>query len=70
MTTASGLGSEPRSIFIPALDGLRLHVREYRSAVGIPVVCLPGLTRTTADFDVLALATFGSESRRRLLALD
>ncbi len=46
-----------RSIFVRAPDGLRLHVREYgaRSA-SAAAVCLPGLTRTVADFEVLAPA--------------
>ena len=41
-----------------AQDGLRLHVREYgtRGAPGLAVVCLPGITRTVADFDELAPA--------------
>jgi pimeloyl-ACP methyl ester carboxylesterase len=45
-----------RDIFITASDGLRLHVCEYgaRTAAGLPVVCLPGLTRTVADFESLA----------------
>ncbi len=68
--TAASLSSEPRSIFIPASDGLRLHVREYRSAAGVPVVCLPGLTRTTADFDALATALADGERPRRVIAID
>jgi pimeloyl-ACP methyl ester carboxylesterase len=63
-----------KSRFVSAADGLTLHVRDYGSAVddGLPVVCLPGLTRTSADFGLLAGALtaglFGS--RRRVLALD
>jgi len=56
------------SVFIAAPDGLRLHVRRYEppAAAGLPVVCLPGLARTTADFDVLAaaLASDGKHPRR------
>lgn len=60
-----------RSIFVSAPDGLRLHVREYgvRSAPTLPVVCLPGLTRTVADFDVLAPA-LANNGARRVVALD
>ena len=64
--------AEPVSHFVSAPDGLRLHVREYGSDAAassqMPVVCLPGLARTAADFDRLAraLATDG----RRVLALD
>jgi len=59
--------------FVTAQDGLRLHVREYgeRTARALPVVCLPGLARTTADFDPLAAALAGSRDRpRRVLPLD
>jgi pimeloyl-ACP methyl ester carboxylesterase len=63
---------EGRSIFVSAPDGLRLHVREYGGATapGMPVVCLPGLTRTTADFDDLARPLAASEPSRRVIALD
>jgi pimeloyl-ACP methyl ester carboxylesterase len=60
-------------VYVTARDGLRLHVREYgeRTAPGLPVVCLPGLARTTADFDPLAAALAGDPERpRRVLALD
>ncbi len=59
--------------YVTAQDGLRLHVREHgdRTAAGLPVVCLPGLARTTADFDRLAAALAGDPDRpRRVLALD
>jgi pimeloyl-ACP methyl ester carboxylesterase len=59
--------------YVTAQDGLRLHVREYgeRIAPGLPVVCLPGLARTTADFDPLAVALAGdADHRRRVLAVD
>ena len=57
--------------FVTARDGLRLHLREYgeRTAPGLPVVCLPGLARTAADFDLLAAALAGDPQRpRRVLA--
>jgi len=59
--------------FVTAQDGLRLHVREYgeRTARALPVVCLPGLARTTADFDPLGTALADNPARpRRVLALD
>lgn len=60
------------SAFIAAPDGLRLHVRCYgRSVTGTPVVCLPGLARTAADFDLLATAlSQESGNPRRVVALD
>ena len=61
------------STFISAPDGLRLHARCYgaRSAPTLPVVCLPGLARTAADFEALAEALSSDESRpRRVIALD
>ena len=64
---------DPTSLFVTAPDGLRLHVRAYGSRIGahLPVVCLPGLTRTEADFDVLA-GTLAHDARRprHVLALD
>jgi len=61
------------SHFISAPDGLKLHVRTHgsRAATHLPVVCLPGLARTSADFDPLAQALAGdAEQPRYLLALD
>ena len=56
-------------------DGLRLHYRDVgRGEAGaLPVVCLPGLTRTAVDFEVLAAHLSGGGSggpRRRVLSLD
>lgn len=61
------------SIFISAPDSLRLHARCYGrgSAQGTPVVCLPGLARTAADFEALALALAHEGAYpRRVIALD
>jgi pimeloyl-ACP methyl ester carboxylesterase len=64
-------GSGAESLFLTAPDGLKLHVRAYgpRSAGALPVVCLPGLTRTAADFEVLAEA-LTKDGQRRVFALD
>ena len=58
------------STFVSAPDGLRLHARCYGQQRGaaLPVMCLPGLARTAADFD--ALATVLSNDGRRVIALD
>jgi pimeloyl-ACP methyl ester carboxylesterase len=61
------------SRFITAPDGLRLHVRDYgdRRSRRLSMVCLPGLSRTADDFDVLAAAIAAKATEpRRVLALD
>jgi pimeloyl-ACP methyl ester carboxylesterase len=69
----TGTTTPPTSAFISAPDGLRLHARCYgaRSAPTLPVVCLPGLARTAADFEALASALASDQSLpRRVIALD
>jgi pimeloyl-ACP methyl ester carboxylesterase len=66
-------GEPASSIFVTAQDGLRLHVRSYgpRGGAALPVVCLPGLARTAADFEALATALSNhAVAPRRVLALD
>jgi pimeloyl-ACP methyl ester carboxylesterase len=61
------------SVFVTAQDGLKLHVRSYGSRISaaLPVVCLPGLARTTADFEPLAVALASHpKAPRRVIALD
>jgi pimeloyl-ACP methyl ester carboxylesterase len=60
------------SHFVTVQDGLRVHVREYgaRGAPGTPVVCLPGFTRTVADFEDLAPVLANGTPRRRVIAID
>ena len=61
------------SAYVTAPDGLRLHVRSYGSRLApyLPVVCLPGLTRTVADFHELASALASDpDTPRRVIALD
>jgi pimeloyl-ACP methyl ester carboxylesterase len=59
-------------LYVSASDGLKLFARDYGSRhAALPVVCLPGLARTSADFHDLALALSQDERRpRRVLALD
>ncbi len=67
------LGSDPQSIAVSAPDGLRLNVMSYGKASwpALPVLCLPGLARTAADFETLAVAlSQDGERPRRVLALD
>ena len=65
---------QTQSHFISAPDGLRLHVRSYEPGVSAltPVVCLPGLTRNSDDFEALAeaLAQGAAGGPRRVIALD
>jgi pimeloyl-ACP methyl ester carboxylesterase len=61
------------SQFITSHDGLKLHVGAYgpRTATALPVVCLPGLARTGADFDTLAVALAADPLRPRyVVAMD
>ena len=66
-----GAAAPATSLFVTAQDGLRLHVRDYgaQRSHALPVVCLPGLARTTADFESLALA-LSSAGQRRVFAVD
>lgn len=62
------------SRLIAAPDGLKLHMRDYGSPLdpGLPIVCLPGLSRNAADFGPLAaaLAAGATGRRRRVVAID
>jgi pimeloyl-ACP methyl ester carboxylesterase len=62
-----------RPLFVSASDGLKLHVRDYGplASPATPVVCLPGLARTSYDFHDLGLALArDAKTPRRVLALD
>jgi pimeloyl-ACP methyl ester carboxylesterase len=66
-------GEPASSVFVTAQDGLKLHVRSHgpRSDAALPVVCLPGLARTAADFEALATALSShAAAPRQVLALD
>jgi pimeloyl-ACP methyl ester carboxylesterase len=66
-----------RDVFCTSTDGLKLHAREIAPFDGtdhgtrLPVLCLPGLTRTTVDFEALSLALANDpKTPRRVVAVD
>jgi len=66
-------GAPARSHFVTAMDGLRLHAREWgEPSRARALVCLPGLARTAEDFDALARAVASGQAgpSRRVVAID
>jgi len=62
-----------RSFRYSANDGLSLHARDYgsREAPGTPLVCLPGLTRSSGDFHDIADALANDDDNpRRVVCFD
>jgi pimeloyl-ACP methyl ester carboxylesterase len=60
-------------IFATSTDGLRLHACSIGpiDAAALPVLCLPGLTRTAEDFEVIAQALANDpQNPRRVVAID
>lgn len=53
----TGMTAPFREFFYTSQDGLRLFARDYgpRGVKPTPVICLPGLTRNSKDFDDLAV---------------
>lgn len=52
-------------IYYSAQDGLRLHARLYGAGNGgLPVICLPGLSRNARDFHALAMLLSQKHGRR------
>jgi pimeloyl-ACP methyl ester carboxylesterase len=62
------------SFWYRAQDGLKLHARIYgadASADVLPVICLPGLARTAADFHEVALELSAGRGRaRKVISVD
>ena len=70
MNHDAGVSSEgSESHFYPSIDGLKLHCRIYpaQAGGGVPVLCLPGLTRNGRDFAALARHL---QAGREVLAAD
>lgn len=56
--------------FITVPDGLNLHVRSHGDANGgMPVICLPGLTRNVLDFEDIARMLAAAPYHRRVIAI-
>jgi pimeloyl-ACP methyl ester carboxylesterase len=53
-------------------DGLTLYGREWGEAAmpGLPLLCLPGLTRNADDFDAIAATLSSGPSPRRVICFD
>jgi pimeloyl-ACP methyl ester carboxylesterase len=71
-TLQEGEGTLWKSFRCRSADGLRLHNRVYGETTPyLPVVCLPGLARTSADFHELAthLSTH-TQRPRQVIAMD
>jgi pimeloyl-ACP methyl ester carboxylesterase len=62
--------NETREINWRTSDGLNLFAREYGSPESekLPVICIPGLTRNSRDFEVVA--PWIAEMGRRVVAVD
>lgn len=62
-----------RDVFCQSADGLKLHAKVIGpdNSSALPVLCLPGLTRTSDDFDDIAraLAT-DSKAPRKVVAVE
>lgn len=52
------MSAQFRDVFCQSADGLKLHAKVIGSdsSTALPVLCLPGLTRTADDFDDIARA--------------
>lgn len=62
---------EYRDHRIPAKDGIKIFARDFASHLGgMPIVCLPGLTRNHRDFTQLAEMITQSDAPRRVICID
>ena len=60
------------NLYLNAADGLKLHALEAgpRDGMRLPVVCLPGITRTNEDFrELLEALAFDANDPRYVIAL-
>ncbi len=68
MASDAPVATTPQDRFFDGPDGLKLYYREHpaQGGDGVPVICLPGLTRNHRDFDELANHISSSTGRRVL----
>lgn len=62
-----------RDVFCQSADGLKLHAKTIgpEDSPALPVLCLPGLTRTADDFDEIARAlALDPAAPRRVVSID
>jgi pimeloyl-ACP methyl ester carboxylesterase len=68
------MATDPTSCFYSADDGLKLHYLDFAPVwhdTRLPVICLPGLTRSARDFEPLGAFLAGaSATPRRVLVFD
>lgn len=56
---------------IPAKDGISIFARDFASHLGgVPIVCLPGLTRNHRDFTQIVAMITQSDTPRRVICID
>lgn len=63
--------SDYKDVYFTSKDGLRLYARDYAAAQPsskLPVICIHGLTRNSADFN--ELAPLIAQQGRRVIAVD
>ncbi|MCF2523961.1 alpha/beta hydrolase [Bradyrhizobium sp. G127] len=67
------MSSSFRDVFCQSADGLKLHAKVVGpdDSTALPVLCLPGLTRTADDFDDIASAiATDTKAPRKVVAVD
>ncbi len=67
------MSAQFRDVFCQSADGLKLHAKVIgpHSSTALPVLCLPGLTRTADDFDDIARAIATSPAApRKVVSVD
>lgn len=66
------MSNDFNDFYYTSSDGLKLYARIYGAANGgaLPVVCLAGLTRNSADFHELAIRLARGATPRKVIAFD